>query len=114
MNNKDFGSKLRELRKSMGFTQEVLSEKAGIDEKHLSRIENGRYFPTYSTLNRILNALNLNLEDIGLELNTPELNKNPLYIKSLQILNSAKNDKELECYLNSLKFTQKTINIIKN
>ncbi len=114
MNNNNFGKKLKELRKSMGFTQEVLSEKAGIDEKHLSRIENGKYFPTYSTLNKILTALNLKIEDVGLELDTIELKKNPLFVKSLQILNSAKNDRELECYFNSLKVTQKTINILKN
>lgn len=54
MNNNDFGKNLRILRKAKGFTQEVLAEKAEIDEKHLSRIENGRYFPTYSTLSRLL------------------------------------------------------------
>lgn len=42
MNNKNFGKKLRDLRKAKGFTQEVLAEKAEIDEKHLSRIENGK------------------------------------------------------------------------
>ncbi len=47
MNNNNFGKKLRILRKAKGFTQEVLAEKAEIDEKHLSRIEYGKYFPTY-------------------------------------------------------------------
>ena len=32
------GKRIKELRKNKGITQEALSEKAGIDSKHLSRI----------------------------------------------------------------------------
>ncbi len=113
MNNKDFGKNLRNLRKAKGFTQEVLAEKAEIDEKHLSRIENGKYFPTYSTLSKLLNALDVSLEETGLELENVEENKNQIYIKAIQILNSASNDIELNCYLESLKSTQKNIKSLK-
>lgn len=40
-----FGRRLKELRKSKGLTQQVLAELAGIDEKHLCRIENGNISP---------------------------------------------------------------------
>lgn len=50
MNNIEFGKRLRELRKSRGYTQQILAEKAEINEKHLSRVENGKYFPSYATL----------------------------------------------------------------
>ena len=113
MNNNNFGKKLRALRKSKVYTQETLAEKAGIDEKHLSRIENGKFFPTYKTLTKILNVLNLSIEKTGLELNQCEINTNPIYIKTLQILNSACNDKELMCYFDSLKNTQKILNRFK-
>lgn len=39
------GKRIKELRKNKGITQEALSEKAGIDSKHLSRIECGVNFP---------------------------------------------------------------------
>lgn len=116
-NNKDinisFGKKLKELRKAKGFTQQALAEKADMDEKHLCRIENGKYFPSYTTLNKLLNALGVTVEETGLELEQIEVNSNPLMVKALQILNSAKDDKELSCYLDALKITQKTLNIKK-
>lgn len=109
--NRTFGNKLKELRKAKGLTQQALAEKANIDDKHLCRIENGKYFPTYSTLNKILNALNLTVEEAGLNLEQIEINKNPIMIKALQILNSAKNDEELNCYLQGLKVIQSSLNL---
>ena len=113
--NKDntFGKKLRELRKAMGYTQQALAEKANIDEKHLSRVENGKYFPTYATLNKLLTALNVSLEEAGLDLEQIKVNNNPLMAKALQILNSAKDDEELKCYLEALKTTQKALEVNK-
>jgi len=111
MNNNNFGKRLKELRKAKGFTQEVLAEKAGIDEKHLSRIENGKFFPTYQTLNRLMQALETSLDEVGLELEKVETNKSANYLKIMQIINNAKNEKELLCYLESLKVTQKAINL---
>ena len=106
-----FGKKLKELRKSKGYTQQALAEKAGIDEKHLSRIENGKYFPTYVTLNKLLTALGVSLEEAGLDLEQIKVNDNPIMAKALQILNTAKDDRELSCYLESLKVTQKALEL---
>ena len=114
MNNNNFGKKLRILRKAKGFTQEVLAEKAEIDEKHLSGIENGKYFPTYSTLSKLLKALGTSIEETGLELEKVDENKNQIYLKAVQILNSATDNVELNCYLESLKLTQKNIKLFKN
>ena len=111
MNNNEFGKKLKELRKSKGYTQQALAEKAGIDEKHLSRVENGKYFPSYATLNKLLNALGVTLNEVGFQLEQAEIHKNPLYSKAVQILNSAKDDKELTCYIESLKVIQKALKI---
>ena len=109
MNNKIFGEKLRLARKAKGLTQQQVAEMADIDEKHLSRIENGKFFPTFNTLNRLLAALDLPLDSTGLEFQ--KLNsENPLYIKALQILNSAEDDMELGCYLEVLITTNSIIN----
>lgn len=111
MNNSEFGKRLKELRKSKGYTQQVLAEKADIDEKHLSRVENGKYFPSYATLNKLLTALGVTLEEVGINLEQAEVHKNPLYSKALQILNSAKDDNELACYLEGLKTIQKVLRL---
>lgn len=111
MNNNEFGKRLKELRKSRGFTQQALAEKAEIDEKHLSRVENGKYFPSYATLNKLLGALGVTLDEVGIELEQAEVKQNPLYSKALQILNTAKNDNELACYLEGLKAIQKALKL---
>lgn len=114
MNNNQFGKKLKELRKAKGLTQETLAEKADIDEKHLSRIENGKYFPTYLTLTRLLKALDTSIEETGLELEKVDDNKSSTYLKAVQILNSTTNENELNCYLEALKLVQKTLKINKD
>lgn len=112
MDNKFLGEKLRLARKAKGLTQQEVAEMAEIDEKHLSRIENGKFFPTFTTLSRLLTALDLPLDATGLEfqkLNTD----NPLYIKALQILNSAENDVQLSCYLDVLTTMDSAIKKLK-
>ena len=114
MNDNIFGKRLKELRKAKGFTQQALAEKADIDEKHLSRIENGKYFPSYVTLNKLLFALSVTIDEVGLDLEEyKSISINPLITKALQILNSAKDDKELACYLEALKSTQKALTLNK-
>jgi len=115
MDNKEFGRKLRVLRKSKGYTQEALAELAGIDAKHLSRLENGRYFPAYSTLDALVKILDVNIgELINIEPAETQINDNPIYIKILQILNTADSNEELSCYLDAVKAINKTLNLKKN
>ncbi len=108
MNNTNFGKKLKEIRKANGYTQQALAELVGIDEKHLSRLENGKYFPTYSTLNKLLSVLGISVNELGIEIDSIEVNSNPTYSKALHILNTA-TDEELKYYLESLKTTQKAL-----
>ena len=114
MAKSNFGKKLQQIRKSKNLTQAQLAELAGIDDKHLSKIETGVYFPTYTTLNKILGALSISIEDIGIDLNHIESNQSPYYIKSFQILNAAKNEQELEFYYGLLRQAQKGIDILKS
>lgn len=111
--NNTFGARLKELRKSKGLTQQALAEKANIDDKHLCRIENGKYFPTHITLSKLLNALGVTIKEVGLDLEQININNNPIMAKALQILNSAKDDNELNCYLESLKATQRALDVNK-
>lgn len=104
------GNKIREVRKSIGLTQEQLAEKAGIDNKHLSKIENGLHLPTYKTLEKIYEAFEININDIKIPNKIIE-NKNSIFLKSIEILNSAKNEKERKYYLEVLLLAQKGLRL---
>ena len=58
------GQRIKFFRENRNLTQERLAEKVGIDSKHLSRIENGRNYPSLETLEKILTNLNVSYEDI--------------------------------------------------
>ena len=57
------GARIKELRKVKGLSQDQLSEKVGIDPKHLSRIEVGKGYPSLDTLGSIGQALNVEIRD---------------------------------------------------
>ncbi len=109
--NNDLGNKVRQLRKEKGYTQGQLAKLIGTDDKHISKIENGIHLPTYKTLKKLSEVLNFNLKDmnsISVKINSKM--QNPIYNKILKILNSAKNEKELNNYYNALKMTYKLMN----
>lgn len=58
------GSRIKELRRNKGLSQDQLSEEIGIDPKHLSRIEMGKSFPYMETLESIAKALQVELKDL--------------------------------------------------
>lgn len=58
------GLRIKELREQNKFTQDKLAELVGIDPKHLSRIENGRNYPSFETLEKILENLNVSYEEV--------------------------------------------------
>lgn len=104
------GAKIKELRLLKGLTQEQLSEKIGIDNKKLSRIETGKTLPSLKLtgeLNKIFNFDFYNLiENKKQKVCIPD---NTL-IQALNIFNSAKNKEERKLYLDALKHTQKCLN----
>lgn len=57
-------SVVREIRKSLGLTQAQLSQRAGIKQPNLSRIESGCVSPRGSTLQRIAAALGVPASDL--------------------------------------------------
>lgn len=113
--NKDdtFGKKLKQIRIMRGLSQAKLAEMADIHEKHISKIETGRFYPNFETLNKILKALNLKSSTIGIDLEKVSINDNPFYLKSIQILNNA-DEQELKYYYSLLKTAQKGSDIFKN
>ncbi|WP_133621458.1 helix-turn-helix domain-containing protein [Hydromonas duriensis] len=65
MQNKSnfIGEQIRRIRKAKLLSQEVLSEKIGIDPKSLGRIEKGDYYPAIDTLMRLAVALEVSIKD---------------------------------------------------
>lgn len=108
----NLGEKIRQLRKSRGLTQEQLAEKLDIDNKHLSKIENGDHKPTYKLILKLAEVLQINIYDLSNQ--TAHKEDDKTYIKSLKILNSAKNKKEKEYYLEALKLAQKGLRLCKS
>ena len=57
------GDRLREIRKSRGFSQQDVAEQMGLPQSNLSRIENGKQRLNLSVLARILSIYQMTLDD---------------------------------------------------
>ena len=64
MNDRAVGKRIKALREAKGFTQEQLSEKAGISTNHLSVIERGIKTPQLDTFVAICNALDASADTL--------------------------------------------------
>ncbi|MGV6830480.1 MAG: helix-turn-helix domain-containing protein [bacterium] len=51
------GEKIAQIRKDKKIQQQVLADLLGISNKHLSEIENGKKYPRWEMLVKILNQL---------------------------------------------------------
>ncbi|MCI2393219.1 XRE family transcriptional regulator [Aliiroseovarius sediminis] len=60
----DLGARVRDLRKSRGWTLEQAAGQAGLARSTLSKIENGQMSPTYDALKKLA---------VGLEISVPQL-----------------------------------------
>ncbi|KQN34422.1 hypothetical protein ASE92_12550 [Pedobacter sp. Leaf41] len=59
-----FGNKVRELRKSIGISQEELSFKANLHRTYIGMIERGEKNITLVNVQKIANAFNVTLSDL--------------------------------------------------
>lgn len=94
MNNykKLLGAKIKEKRKAKNLTQEQLAELAEIGTPNISYIENGKFYPTVETLEKICKALNVK----PFELYMFDSEKSILEMKSEMINELDKNEKLLK------------------
>ncbi len=102
--DKEFlGKKFREYRKKANLTQEELSEKIGVAEKHYGKLERGVFMPSLETFFKLIDTLKIPLEEFGMRIEEMEnSNRN----KILKEIYSADN-KELELYLNLIESVKK-------
>lgn len=59
-----FGQRLRHVRTSLGLTQIQLSERSGLDQAVISRMEKGRVRPRIDTLNRLAESMGKSVADL--------------------------------------------------
>ncbi|MCB1462647.1 MAG: helix-turn-helix domain-containing protein [Nitratireductor sp.] len=84
---KAFGLRVRTLRTQKRLTQEKLSEKIGRSVDSLSLIERGENWPTAETIERLANALDIELSDLfdGLAFGDQQ-NSEDLFFEAREIL----------------------------
>lgn len=61
---RNFGLRVRELRKSAHMTQEQLAEKLGMDTPNVCRMENGTHFPQTKNLVKLAEILNVEIKEL--------------------------------------------------
>ena len=82
LDKKHIAKIIQNARREKNLTQLELSEKIGISEKHMSKIETGKSYPALDTFLKILDTLNLTLGDFGLQ-NTPDSYPNKMYLQKI-------------------------------
>ena len=68
-------NRLRELRKSRGYTQISLQMQTGIEQALLSKFENGERIPPTETLVQLAEFYNVSIDYILCRTNNPEINR---------------------------------------
>ena len=61
---KNFGKKLKQIRKSRHLTQSQLAEKLKVETLSISRMESGKHFPKKENLELIAQSLNIEIKDL--------------------------------------------------
>lgn len=99
------GKRIKAARNAKGLTQAQLAEAVSLHEKHISRIESGKYLPTLENIIKIFKFLKIELCTLDVDSNIPE-SKSILKTEFLRIINNS-SDNELEFYLGLLRQAQK-------
>lgn len=97
---------IRNARIKSGYTQSEFAEKIDISAQQVSRIETASYVPSLQTFLKIVKALNLNLQDFGIDVVSKE---NTCRDEVMKMIFSA-NDSQIELYHDILKAVIKNQN----
>ena len=83
-------------------TQEMVSNRIDIDEKHYGKLERGLFTPSLESFFKLINVLNIPLE----EFDVVEKQENDLKNSLIKEINLA-NDNEIEVFFEILKAVKK-------
>lgn len=59
-----FGKQIKELRKSIGMTQEEFAEKVGVSKDYIGLIERGLRNPSFYVIEKLAKSLGVRVEDL--------------------------------------------------
>ncbi len=100
---KFIGEIIKNARKKVKMKQAELAEKIDMSDKNLGNIENGKQFPQLNNFFRILEVLDLQIEDFGVN-SKKDVNKiRELILHKLYLMD----DYQLEIYLNLVEMVSK-------
>ena len=71
----DMQNRLKQLRKSRGYTQISVQMQTGIEQALLSKFENGERIPPTETLLRLAEFYNVSMDYILCRTDNPEINR---------------------------------------
>ena len=103
LDKKFLGNKFKEYRKKAGLTQETLSEKIEISEKHYGQLERGSFSPSLETFFKLIEILNIPLSEFGIKNNEQENKIRNELIKEIY----SSSDSEIELYIEFVKSIKK-------
>ena len=96
---------IQNARKRKGLKQSQLAEKVGISEKHLSKIETGKNYPSLDNFFKMVDVLNLSLNDFGMDI-ADNVSSQKLQLQ--KIINTS-SEKQLAIYADMIDTLQKHI-----
>ena len=92
---KKLGARIQTIRKSKKMTQEKLAELIGLDIPNISNIERGKRFLSSTTLEKLVDALNVSAKDL---FDFDHIKSRDDLLTSIQNIIQTSSDKELEYY----------------
>ena len=105
IDKKVLGEKLRTFRKIKKLTQFQLAEKAGLNEKQISRIEAGQNYPTYTTFAKLIEILDIEISEF---INSENKKINKTKEELISTIKEA-NELELRFYYDIIKPLKKNL-----
>ncbi len=104
------GLVIKQARKNLKLKQYQLAEMAGFSEKHLCRIENGKYLPNLEHFLILASILHLSLADFGIITEEKNLSQDKLNL--INKITLADED-QLKIYNEIFSYTDKILSIIE-
>ncbi len=95
---KQLGANIKQLRKQRNLTQEQFAEYIHIDPKNVSKIENGKNYPTAETLSAIAQVLQVDFYELFIFVNPL-----PYATMKQEIINALENKSTLLLLYKTLK-----------
>lgn len=102
---KFIGDVIKKARKEANLKQSVLAEKIGMTDKNLGNIENGKQYPQLNNFFRLLEVLNLSVNDFGVKIRASQNDIREKLLHEIYV----SSEKELQIYLEILNSLKKLV-----